>query len=417
MTTAHTVRSPRFDQLDALRGLGCLSVMWIHGGWLAAYTSNVFVGGSPAGRALISDTHMDWWLRHAGHVAVEMFFVMSAFLLWRPFSLAAQAGVGRESVGGYLVRRVARVVPGFWAALFLVALWQQRADVLSFPGGLRFFFFGQNLTDATTFGGIAAAWTLAVEAQFYLLLGALALARRRAGAGIRFELVAAGSLVLLAAVWRLIAVQPASDAPPPGLALISSLPAHADSFALGILLAGLSVRCTLDARLAWGRFVRARPGWMLVAAVIVFLAGVQLLGLESPFALSRSQGLLRAWLDVVVAGLLIVPFAFAPDARGLVHRLLARPMIVKLGRWSFGAYLWHQAIFAALAHDGMRAATKSGFVLFVAAGMTLSFVLGALSWVVLERPAVRWAARRTARNQPAPAHTNAQKMHPALEAA
>jgi peptidoglycan/LPS O-acetylase OafA/YrhL len=384
--------------------------MWIHGGWLIGQMS-------PAGRDVIGATHSEWWLMHTGHAAVEMFFAMSAFLLWRPFTLVAQAGEGHESVGGYLVRRVARIVPGFWVALVLIALWHNTPHVLGLPGGLQYFLFGQNLTNATTLGGIGPAWTLAVEAQFYVLLAVAAVFRPRGGRSLRFDVGFAAAMVVLAAVWRVAVISPTDHLTRDNLQLVFSLPAHADSFAVGILLAALSARSALRPDLAWAKVLRANATWIFLAGIALFLVGIRILGLDSPFALGRQQWLGRAWLWVGVATLLIAPFAFAPDSRGIVHRLLGRQTVVKLGRWSFGTYLWHMAIFGALGAAGMRIETPSAFIMFLAAGIALSYCLGAISWVLIERPVVQWAARRSARRVPSPSKPVGATPRAALEAA
>jgi peptidoglycan/LPS O-acetylase OafA/YrhL len=370
--------------------------------------------GNPGVQQVVEGSHLDWALRHTGALAVEMFFAMSAFLLWRPFTLAAQSGRRHESVAGYLLRRVARIVPGYWLTLLLVALWLHPYRVLTFPDGLQFFLFGQNLTDATTLGGIPPAWSLAVEAQFYVLLAAVALWRRRSGPGIGFDLGFAWSLVVLAVCWRLGMMGPNDHAAIANKQLLFSLPAHADSFAVGIALAALSARCALRPE-PWARVVRDRAGLVFMTAVVAFLGGVLALHIGSVFAMSRTQWLLRTWLLVAVSALLIAPFALAPDRQSVVHRLLAHRRLVRLGRWSFGAYLWHLPIWAGMTAAGVRLATPSAFVIWFAAGVTLSFALGALSWNLVERPVVAWAARRTSRrSEPVARAVLAAAPEPAL---
>jgi peptidoglycan/LPS O-acetylase OafA/YrhL len=378
-------RTARYHQLDALRGLGCLAVMWIHGAWLPGQLT-------PAGRSVIAATHTNWLAMHTGQAAVEMFFVMSAFLLWRPFTAAAQNAAGDESVRAYALRRVARIVPGYWAALVLIALWQATPHVLSAHTGGRYFVFTQNLHSATALGGIGPAWTLAVEAQFYVLLGVLALARRRGGRTVRFDLVLAGVMAAGAAVWRLAVIGPTDHLTRAHLDLVLSLPAHLDSFAVGIALAAVTVRYELTPGRA-GRWVHEHPTVVFGAGCALFAGGVLALGLHSPFAITRTQYLLRAWLYVAVAVCLVAPFAFTPHHTGLAHRLLGRRGVVNLGRWSFGAYLWHMAVFGRLGTAGLSMTTTSGFVVTFAAGVTISFALGAVSWLLLERPLVRLAHR------------------------
>jgi peptidoglycan/LPS O-acetylase OafA/YrhL len=161
--------------------------------------------------------------------------------------------------------------------------------------------------------------------------------------------------------------------------------------------------------------VRDRAGLVFMTAVVAFLGGVLALHIGSVFAMSRTQWLLRTWLLVAVSALLIAPFALAPDRQSVVHRLLAHRRLVRLGRWSFGAYLWHLPIWAGMTAAGVRLATPSAFVIWFAAGVTLSFALGALSWNLVERPVVAWAARRTSRrSEPVARAVLAAAPEPAL---
>ena len=58
------------------------------------------------------------------------------------------------------------------------------------------------------------------------------------------------------------------------------------------------------------------------------------------------------------------------------------------------------------------------FLIWLAGGMTVSMALGAVSWVVLERPAMRLAARLTSRREPRVApHAIMVTTRPVLEAA
>ena len=52
-----------------------------------------------------------------GSFGVTVFFVLSGFLLARPFWLALDAGKPMPSLRTYALRRLARIVPGFWLAL------------------------------------------------------------------------------------------------------------------------------------------------------------------------------------------------------------------------------------------------------------------------------------------------------------
>ncbi len=90
---------------DFLRAVACLTVLFHH---LAQRMS---------GR--VSLEFMDWFgfFARVGTFGVAIFFVLSGFLLARPFWVALDAGRPMPSLATYATRRAARILPGFWLAL------------------------------------------------------------------------------------------------------------------------------------------------------------------------------------------------------------------------------------------------------------------------------------------------------------
>src|SRR5256885_2620782 len=115
-----------------------------------------------------------------------MFFVLSGYLLYRGFARAALGNGEHVWTAGYLVRRAARVVPAYYAAI-LGTLLLLSLSGSSTPGRRLvqagdlplFFVFGQNYSPETLLKLNAATWTLAVEVAFYLMLPVVALAAYR----------------------------------------------------------------------------------------------------------------------------------------------------------------------------------------------------------------------------------------------
>ena len=103
------------------------------------------------------------------HVGVAIFFVVSGFLLYRPF-LAARRGLGPAvGTGGYIRRRLLRIVPAYWTALTLLAIWPGLPGV--FTGDWWIYYgFLQVYSTETYLQGIGPAWSLATEMAFYLVL-------------------------------------------------------------------------------------------------------------------------------------------------------------------------------------------------------------------------------------------------------
>ena len=137
-----------------------------------------------------------------------MFFVLSGFLLYRPFAAAIVRATAPPSIRRYFVNRVLRIIPAYWVVLLVVAACFQRG-LLDRPVQLvANMLFLQDFDPGYVPGvftgyGIAPAWSLCVEVMFYLCLPllavfGLALRRRRVG-GARAALSPA-VLMLLAGV-------------------------------------------------------------------------------------------------------------------------------------------------------------------------------------------------------------------------
>ena len=116
-------------------------------------------------------------------MGVAFFFVISGFLLYRPFLAARFAGPpARRAIRDYARRRVLRIVPAYWVALTVLAATVGLCGV--FTGDWWVYYgFLQNTRLSTTLCGIGAAWSLAIEASFYvaLPLWALLMARLQRG--------------------------------------------------------------------------------------------------------------------------------------------------------------------------------------------------------------------------------------------
>ncbi len=127
-------------------------------------------GGSSAGG----------WVRHL-NVGVSVFFVLSAFLLYRPFVVAHLRGEPGPRLVPYLARRAVRIYPAYWAALFVTATVLDQAVLGDWWGKLRFYSLTQIYWGDTALGGLPQAWSLCTEVSFYLVLPAWAALVARVG--------------------------------------------------------------------------------------------------------------------------------------------------------------------------------------------------------------------------------------------
>ena len=60
---------------------------------------------------------------------MTVFFVLSGFLLYRPFLAADLDGLRPVALRDYARRGVLRIVPAYWLALTVIALWLNLDEV------------------------------------------------------------------------------------------------------------------------------------------------------------------------------------------------------------------------------------------------------------------------------------------------
>jgi len=327
--------NPRFPLFDSLRGLAVLGVVGYH----------VFLLTGALERRVVGDA-----AALAGSVGPTLFFAISGFLLYRPWVAARAATAPRPSTRRYLRRRALRILPGYWFALTVLAVFPGIAGAFSGDGWIYYFFL--QLYDSRTLGlGIPVAWTLCVEVTFYLALPLWALAMRRLD--LRGELAA---LAVLAAFGAAVQVAAGREAIPDLAA--ASLLGQATWFALGMALAVVSVAAprTAGRPRALIAAVAARPllCWAGAVAAFAALALVRrepggLFGIVA--ALQTQQPYPKLLADLALTGLLLalilVPAVWdAP--RAVPQRVLAWAPLALLGLISYGVYLWHFTVAALL---------------------------------------------------------------------
>ena len=406
-------RATRFPLFDSLRAIAAISVLAYH----AAASSGILATSSPlkpyAGRL---------------DVGVAVFFLISGFLLYRPFAAARLAGDAQPQTGAYAWRRFLRIVPAYWLALTLIALWLGLPRVLTVHSGPLFYGFAQIYSVPDYARGIGQAWTLCVEMTFYAFLPLWAFAMRRlpARASRRAWLTTelAGLAVLAAGslAWKVVVLatqDPNSFTAQPWL---MALPNFLDQFALGMGLAVLSVHYQDAERLPRPlALVERAPALPWFLALVAFWAVSTRIGFTGAFAqhLTSARALERHVLYAAVAFFLLLPAIFGDPARGAVRRILSNRALLYLGLISYGVYLWHGAVFTQLERWGLDDSVHGGagpFFLWVAVVLAAAAAIATASYYLLERPALSLKGRVSPQPEPAPGEALAEPA-PAVPAA
>jgi len=367
----------RNRRLEGLRAVAAFSVVGTHLGFATGTTFSTDLGAYVA--------RMD--------IGVAIFFVLSGYLLHRPFVRSTLAGTPAPAIRAYLWRRVLRIVPAYWIALAFIPILLGIDKIRSLTDLVVYGGFLQIYDDQRALSGITQAWSLSTEMSFYLALPVYALAMRRLGARLpehrRVALQWAGLAALYATS---VAFRAWLQLAEPGIAPIAWawLPANADLFALGMGVALVDVSADRHEPAARIRTLVGRHGrWCWVGAAVAFWAVSTRLGLPRGLEeTTAAQELTRHLLYGVVGLLTVAPLALGA-VRDHVGRVLGSAPMVWLGVVSYGIYVWHLDVIGAGARwlDAPIGATPA--VLLVPIVLPVSILVAAASWYLVEHPLLR----------------------------
>jgi peptidoglycan/LPS O-acetylase OafA/YrhL len=311
--------------------------------------------------------HSGWTAMQGGYLGVDVFFVISGFLI-AGIIAEALAG-GRFTFAWFYSRRVRRLLPA-WAVVATATTLASLALLL--PADLAFHgkalagssLFSTNVVfwrEAGYFAGPSAvkpllhSWSLSVEEQFYLVFPALMLLLLRFGRRIGARILAGLLVLSLAAALVVVERWPT--------AAFFLLPFRAWELLIGAVLA-----VGMDAFVPGVRSARmlAWSGALVLLAALVL--GRPADGFPSPAAIAAC---------VATAALI----ASGRNATAVRSVLSARPMAF-VGNLSYSWYLWHWPALALLAYAVPTGATPAQ----VAATIVGSFLVAAASWRWIEAP-------------------------------
>jgi len=329
---------PREREIDGLRSLAIIPVLLYHSGW----------GGMPG-----------------GFVGVDIFFVISGYLITR--LLAAEMAGGRFSLWRFYERRARRIGPALLVVIVATAiaalLLMVPQDLERFGDSLRWTaLFASNIFFAVNTGYFAApaesypllhTWSLAVEEQFYLFFPLLLLALVR--------WLPRGTVAVIAVLAALsLALSVLASPVQPSYAFYLPL-TRAWELWLGALLA-LGVAPDLP---RWAREVLA------IVAVTAIGWTVFALPAGMPFP---------GWIALLPTLGTALLIRYAPGTA--VGAVLRTPPLVGVGLVSYSLYLWHWPLLSLASYWLLRPLTTSeGMVL-----VWLSVPLAVLSWKYVEQP-------------------------------
>jgi len=352
--------SGRFiPEMDGLRFAAIGMVILFHlNGYLTA-KSPLYSAAPP---------HSDWLAQAAivGFRGVELFFVISGFILGLPFAAHYLKGAAPVNLRKYYLRRLTRLEPPYIVALlllFILAAVIEGAPPASFyPHLAASLFYLHSLIYGTFSPAMGVAWSLEIEVQFYVLVPLLTLLFTIRNRKLRRSSIAI--LILAALSGQALFMR---HTPRASLSIL----AYVQFFLVGFLLADVFLA-------TWGEAPRRNLAWDFVA-----LAGWPLLFviLHSPVL---AHWLFPAWL------LLLYVAAF----RGrLVNRFFSNRWIIAIGGMCYSVYLLHYEVITAVGRLTRRLGETAPYwvylsVQLVLVGAAIVVICGAY-FVAIEKPCMR----------------------------
>ncbi len=375
-----------------MRGLAALGVVVYHLEELLGHA------GSPP-------TVATTWLANLGPAMVSVFFVLSGFLI-TALLLVEHGRTGTVAVGAFYARRALRI----WPLYFLVVAWvlyglphmlatpptsyDLSRGMLPIAAYLLLLLPNAAFPSYPAVAGAQQLWSIGVEEQFYAAWPWIV---RRFGENL---LPIGTALVLARAV--LLAGAISLSRHPEHLRLSASAAQTCGRFAL--FLGTIRVAHFLAGALAARWVLRAastppNAGGMATLRAGALTAAV----LALPAVISRGPNF--PFRGALVAepfeAALIALFLVALCRATALHSRLEHRVFTMLGRISYGIYMWHPtAMLLALA--GIAPRVWSGEAPphlrpeLYAAAIPGTLALAGISYVLLERPFLRWKQRLAA---------------------
>ena len=379
--------------LDGLRAVAALSIVLFH------VMLFLQIEYTPLSQAI----NHTWYYLSTG---VDLFFVLSGFLLFLPYARAMLDGQQLPSARRFYRRRALRILPAYWVCLAIVVALKFYVQHVPFSLGdvaAHIFLIHDSFPQFNRdYDG--PFWTLAVEAQFYLLLPLLALIVSWVCRGRRSPWrIASGVGLLIAGALSIRTVDSIVIASLPANATLTDSPAgifvlvtmgmqgkYLEVFAVGMLCALLYI-VTIERRMLSTERLRQLGLIALLGAGTCMALAIPHVDLAGLMVTPGVQ-----WGADVISYPLLVGLGFG----GLVLAILWGGQWIRflfevspiriIGLFSYSLYLWHLPII----HGNVPLFASVPLALAIAGAFLISY----LSYQLVERPFLVRRHRQTGSN-------------------
>ncbi len=350
----------RIAQIDALRGIAALLVLWLH-------VAETFVK-VPEIRARGTWLHEVIQYVDLGRLGISLFFAISGFVICQ--SIRGHRITGTRK---FIIRRVMRLYPAFWVSLIFgtVVLWIWSGRSVDLYTLIANATMVPALLNAELIIGLY--WTLELELFFYFLVAILFIR----GLLHRIQVLLFLAVICLALFGVFMFVPILS----PSYLAWKTMPYH-----LSIMLWGVLFRYWYDDRhktiLLWGNCIELRRILGFYSAALCMVAGAGILG----------SFLADGW-DYLSDGVAYL-LTFMIFWLGVVKYPVENRLFAWLGTISYSIYLFHPVVLVALKRllstwDAWWMSLHLSFYLMVTVLLTVP--LAAVIYYSLEKPMIAWS--------------------------
>ncbi len=402
-STAHASRNTRHNDrvvsarylpgMDGLRAIAALAVFFVHFNQQVGLRANF--GAFDLERLLAN-----------GNTGVALFFVLSGLLLSLPFWQAQLGEIQKPRLRDYAWRRAGRIIPAYYFCLFTILFVKSMAGASpSWNNIISHVLFVYNVSDWNILSLNQPFWTLAVEAQFYIILPILFLALRK----FRASSAAVVIFLLIPALYYMnhwlveYAVANATFpihqkliwpislylSGPNSFVLTYSTLGHLPHFLFGVLAARFFLYL-LKSNVAWPN---GRGIFDIVIALGTFAI---LLILATPIddVLQLPHGRYNFPFIPLLLAIVVVSVPFSRIAK----TVLTSRVIAWLGAISYGIYIFHYPVQKVIAQcmGWVDMSAPDNPLIFAATTLVATFTISQFSYAILEVPAMRWVKNRIA---------------------
>jgi peptidoglycan/LPS O-acetylase OafA/YrhL len=350
-------------EFDCIRAFAILSVLASH--WIT-----------------VRNPQLNYFLSYCGPLGVNVFFVLSGFLITKILLTNKKKIDNRNSsissiLVSFYIRRTLRIFPIYYLVILLLYLFSDSTDsdlltsypyFLTYTSNIYFFCIGK-------FDGILSHfWSLAVEEQFYLLWPVLILFARS-----KYVL----SLIYLFIIIGIISQFLLRDYTLSSILTITCF----DSFGMGALLAWHLVYA--DSSLKY--FYMWTKRFVIISLILLVFSFWSCSWIQVP--------LFRTLISILTLFILTHILHYSLNGKPLPIKFIwYNKYLIFIGKISYGMYLYHNLIphFTQKALNNLLHVTsenmlpyKLGYVVMLIFNFILLLVLSWLSWKLIEKPFLR----------------------------